>query len=331
MEYKHYLALDWAQRNMALAHMTNHSNEIKTIDVTSDIKALKKYLEQLKGSKILTFEESSPAQWLYTELKDSVDEIIVCEPYMNHLLKQGPKNDRVDAIKLLRLLKADMLKPVFHCTDEFIHIRKLVSGYEDLILGVVQMKNRRSAMFRAVGKRIGSELETSEERFVLTALEEMIVLAEKQRLQYEAQFRLIRKKNVMVKNLESIPGIGLINAVKIASVVIDPSRFKHTTAFWLYSGLQKYELISGGKSYGKRSPRYCRKLKSVFKTAALVCARTNDGPLRKYYEQLIKERNYPEHQARHALARRIATLALGVMKTERALDESELDKKVLAC
>jgi transposase len=330
MEYKHYLALDWAQRNMALAHMTNHSNEIKTIDVSSDIKALKQYIEQLKGSKVLTFEESSPAQWLFTELKDHVDEIIVCEPYANHLLKQGPKNDRVDAIKLLKLLRANMLKRVFHCTDEFIHIRKLVSGYEDLILNVVQLKNRRSALFRAVGQRVGSELGTSEENFVLKGLEESIAVLERQRLQYEAQFRLIRQKSVMVKNLESIPGIGLINAVKIAAAVVDPSRFKHTTAFWLYCGLQKYELISGGRSYGKRSPRYCRKLKAVFKTAALVCSHTDQGPLRKYYEQLLKEKNYPEHQARHALARRIATLALGVMKSERALDEAVLEKKILA-
>jgi len=328
--YDHYIALDWAQSNMALAHSTKHSNDIKTIDVKSDIKSLKAYLGQLKGKKVLTFEEASPAQWLYTELLGSVDEIIVCEPYTNHLLKSGPKTDRTDAIKLLRLLKADMLKPVFHCTDEFVNIRKVVSGYEDLIMSIVQLKNRKTAMFRAVGKRPGSELNTDQEKFVLTGLEEMIELHEKQRLQYESQFRVIRKNHKMIQNLESIPGIGLIHAVKIAAAVIDPTRFSHATAFWLYCGLQKYELISGGRSYGKRSPRYCRKLKTVFKTAALVCARRDDGPLRDYYETLMKEKNYPEHQARHALARRIATLTLGVMKSERVLDEIELSKKVLA-
>ena len=77
-------------------------------------------------------------------------------------------------------------------------------------------------------------------------------------------------------------------------------------------------MISGGRSYGKRSPKYSRKLKCVFKTAALVCARNTDGPLRKYYEELLSK-GYPEHQARHALARRIAALALGVMKTGKPL------------
>jgi transposase len=330
MKYDHYLALDWAQSNMALAHSTRHSNEMDTIDVQSDIKALKKYIGQFKGKKILTFEESSPAQWLYTELVEEVDEIVVCEPYSNHLLKSGPKTDRVDAMKLLRLLKADMLKPVFHCTDEFVNVRKVVSGHEDLVMSLVQLKNRRKAMFRAKGQKVaGAEsLSTSEERFVASGLESMIAQHEELRLKYECEFRKIHRQNKMVKDLASIPGIGLIHAVKIAAAVIDPKRFKHTTGFWLYCGLQKYELISGGKSYGKRSARHSRKLKCVFKTAALVCARSKEGsPLRNYYEDLITKKNYPEHQARHALARRIATLSLGVMKTGKPLDNEILKLK----
>jgi transposase len=330
MNFENYIALDWAQRNMAVAHMTKNSSDISTIDVVSNIKALRAYISQMKGTKVLTFEESSPAQWLYTELIDSVDKIIVCEPYTNHLLKSGPKTDKTDARKLLKLLRADMLKPVFHCTDDFINIRKVVSGHDDLIISTVQLKNRRSALYRAAGKRIGSDLEKKEEVFVLKGLEELIEVHERWRNQYEAEFRKIRKENAMVLNLQSIPGIGPINAVKIASIVVDPTRFKHSTAFWLYSGLQKYELISGGRSYGKRSPRYCRQLKTVFKTAALVCSRKDDGPLKEYYDHLMKEKNYPEHQARHALARRIATLALGVMKSGKEFDETKLLEKEIA-
>jgi len=118
--------------------------------------------------------------------------------------------------------------------------------------------------------------------------------------------------------------------VKIAAAVVDPKRFKHASCFWRYCGLQKYDLISGGRSYGRRSPRYSRALKTVFKTAALVCSRVDDGPLKEYFEFLMKEKNYPEYQARHALARRIATLAIGVMKSGKPLDENELYKKDLA-
>jgi transposase len=322
-KYDHYLALDWAQSNMAVAHAVKDSDQVETIDVVSDIKALKSYLKQFRGTKILTFEETSPAHWLYTELVDVVDEIIVCEPYANHMMKTGPKTDRVDAIKLLKLLRNNMLKPVFHCTDEFVNVRKIVSAYDDLITSIVQLKNRRSAVFRARGKRVGGELDLREDRFVVENLEALILSHEELRLKYEKEFRNIHRKNKMVKNLGTLPGIGLINSVKIAAAVIDPKRFSHKTGFWLYCGLQKYELISGGRSYGKRSPRFSRKLKCVFKTAALITTRMEKGPLKNYYQDLIKNRNYPEHQARHAVARRIAALALGVMKSNKEFEFKE--------
>lgn len=330
MKFDNFIALDWAQRNMAVAHMTKHSNEISTIDVASNIKALKIYLDQMKGTKILTFEESSPAQWLYTELVDHVDKIIVCEPYTNHLLKSGPKTDKTDARKLLKLLRADMLKPVFHCTEEFINIRKVVSAYDDLIMSTVQLKNRKAALYRSAGKRIGSEFDKKEEIFILSGLESMIENHELLRLKYEAEYRRLKRENPMIGNIQSIPGIGPINAVKIAATIVDPSRFTHASAFWRYCGLQKHELISGGRSYGRRSPRYSHTMKTVFKTAALVCSRTENGPLKSYYDYLIKVKNFPEYQARHALARRIATLTLGVMKSNKALDENDLAKKELA-
>ena len=93
---------------MAIARMTKHSNEIKTIDVRTDLDDLKLYLRQLNGTKILTFEETNPAQWLFTELRNEVDEILVCDPYRSHLLKEGGKTDRIDAAKLLHLLKAGL-------------------------------------------------------------------------------------------------------------------------------------------------------------------------------------------------------------------------------
>lgn len=319
MKYDHYVALDWAQSNMAWAHSAKNTEKVETFDVRSDVQGFKRYLENLKGKTVLTFEETSPAHWLYTELVESVEKIIVCEPYTNHLLKSGPKTDRTDALKLLKLLKADMLKPVFHSLDEFIYVRKIVSGHDDLIHALVRLKHRRSAMFRARGmKPTSHKLPTYEESFVLEGLEELIVAHEGRRLKYEKELRRIARENAMAKNLTSLPGIGFINAVKIAASVIDPTRFKHKTGFLLYCGLQKYDVISGGRSYGKRSPKYSRKLKCVFKTAALVCARNTDGALRNYYEELIKK-GYPEHQARHALARRIAALALGVMKTGKPL------------
>jgi len=133
---------------MAIARMTKESSSAKVINVPSSVKELQIFLSRLKGGKILTFEETSTSQWLYVELKDYVDEIVVCDPYRNHLLSDGPKTDELDAAKLVKLLKEGFLKPVFHSADEFIYLRKLVSGHEDMIKAGVRLKNQRSALFR---------------------------------------------------------------------------------------------------------------------------------------------------------------------------------------
>lgn len=330
MNYDHYIGLDWAQQNMAIARMTRHSNEIQTIDVRTDISELKVYLERLRGTKILTFEETNPAQWLFTELKPYVDEILVCDPYRNHLLKEGGKSDRVDAQKLVQLLKAELLKPVFHCTDEFIKIRKIMSGYGDLIQMGVRQKNQRKALFRACGKNANKDrLEEHNELFVLETLDAGIELYEVQRRRYADEFKQIIRKHKMIQNLQSVPGLGPIGSIIVAAQVVDASRFAKKQNFWSYCGLIRHDLMSGGRSYGKRAPRCSRRLKSVFKTAALTCiAHPSDkNPLYDYYQELIAKKQYPEFQARHALARRIAALALGVMRTNKKLDLKDLFAK----
>lgn len=330
MDYDHYIGLDWAQQNMAIARMTKHSNEIHSIDVRTDLEDLKVYLEQLKGTKVLTFEESNPAQWLFTELKPFVDEILVCDPYRNHLLKEGGKSDRVDAKKLVHLLKAGLLKPVFHCTDEFINTRKLISGYEDLIKMGVRQKNQRKALYRAEGKRVGKGvLAEPNSKFVLEGLNSGIAFYEEQKEKYLKELKRATVKNKMIENLQTIPGLGPVGSILIATAVIEPARFKKKQHFWSYCGLIRHDRVSGGRSYGKKSPRCSRRLKAVFKTAAVTCIAnaSEKNPLYVYYRDLIIEKKYPEYQARHALAQRIATLAYGVMKSNEKLNAKDLFAK----
>jgi len=320
--YDHYIAVDWAQRNMAIARMTHDSNQVKVIDVPSNIKELQFYLSQLKGKKILTIEETTTSQWLYTELKPYVDEIVVCDPHHNRLLSEGPKTDKIDAEKLVRLLKANFLKPVFHTGDDFIYLRKVVSGYEDVVKAGVRLKNQRAALFRAQGKDKNEQsLEHPTEKFVLEGIDKGIIAYEEEKQRYEKKIHEIYKQYKIVKSLESIPGIGEIGALKIAALVIDPKRFPTRGHFLSYCGLIMLDRISGGKSYGRKKPRYCPSLKSVFKTAAFsVLLPNNDSLLKEYYYFLTKEKNYNERSARNAIARRVATLAYGVLKTEKEFD-----------
>lgn len=320
---KHYIALDWAQRNMAISRMTEGKDGLHTIDVKSDIREFRAYLKSLKGTKVLTFEETTTSQWLYTELREWVDELIVCDPYRNKLLSEGAKTDKQDAEKLVRLLRAGMLKPVYHSADEFITLRKLVSGYQDMVVALVRLKNQRSAILRGVGK--AKQEKSSGTRygdFVLTRIEKAIECLEEQRLEYKAEFALLHKKHSVIRILKSIPGIGPVGAVKIAAIVVSPDRFKDAGHFWSYCGLVELQKISGGKVYGKKAPRCCRTLKHVFMAAAMSASRITDSPMELYYRHLLAK-GKPEAHARKSVARKIAAITLAVMKTKKTFDEGK--------
>ena len=315
--YDHYIAIDWSAINMAIARMTKKSNKITTIDVPSDIAELIFYLKNLKGTKILTIEETSTSQWLYTELKDYVDRIFICDPCRNSLLNEGPKTDRIDAMKLVKLLRAGLMKEVYHSTDKFIYLRRIVSGYEDLIKAGVRLQNQRYSLLRVCGKT-GYEneinLDSRDEQFVLECLGRQIKAYKEEKNGYEKEFERLSRKYPEIRHQKSLPGIGHINAVKIVARVVTPHRFAENGHYLSYAGLIKHDKISGGRSYGKKNSRYCRMMKCVYKSG-VVAAIGGNNPINNYYEYLIKEKGYPEHNARNKACRRLAILSLGVFKS----------------
>lgn len=325
--YDHYVAVDWAMSNMAIAKLSQSSNIPDVIDVPTDIKDLKVYLKNLKGTVCLTIEEMNCSHWLYTELNPFVEKLIICDPFRNRLLSEGAKTDKIDAVKLVKLLKGDLLKEVYHSNDKFIELRKIVSSYNDLIQSGVRLKNQRSALFRSINMNHKKEIDINGESeiFILEGLDAGIEVYEKERKRYQKHFDKLEKEIHEIKILIDIPGIGNINAVKIVSRVVEAKRFENRNRFLSYCGLIKLDRISGGRLYGKKIPRYCPVMKCVFKSAALMARRT-DNPLNDYYQYLIDNKKYNEKEAKNALARKIATVVYGVLKSGKKY-KAEIIKK----
>lgn len=320
--YDHFVAVDWAESNVAVARMTAKVDQVKVTEGRIGVGDLRDYLKRLKGKVILTVEETTTAQWLYTELRPHVSEMVICDPRRNKLLSEGGKTDKMDAKKLVQLLKANMLKPVFHTADQFIYYRKLVSGYCDTVQSGVRLKNQRHALYRASGKNVkDDQLDRAEDLFVLEGIHRSIAGYEMEKKRYCDEFRRICQIHQLFKAVKTVPGIDVINAVKVGAYVVTANRFPDNGKFLSYVGQIKYECISGGRSYGKRKTRYNRILKNVFDTAACACIQGNaENPMRQFYDYLRTEKRYPDHHARRAVARKIATLAYGVMKSGKKYD-----------
>ena len=306
--FDHFLALDWSMKVMAVAHMTKRSKEPQMFERRSDLKELKTYLASLKGRKILALEETTTAQWLYLELVDHVDRIIICDPYRNRLLSDGPKTDKIDASKLCQLLRAGLLKEVFHSANDLYELRRLVSAYEDLIKAGVRAQNQKSCLEQAHGDT------GKHAAFILEHLDNSIELYRSSKQHYERKFSEFAKRNRFARNLTAVTGVGDISAVKIVAVVVDAHRFPRAGKYLCYCGLVEHEKLSGGRTYGRRRPRFNHTLKAVYKLAAMSAISSKNNPIRAYYDSLLAK-GVAEHNARNAVARYIARVTYGMLKT----------------
>src|SRR3990172_7093908 len=250
-----------------------------------------------KTGKILTIEETTGSHWLYVELLESVDKILICDPYRNSLLKEGAKNDKIDARKLCLLLRSGLLKEVYRGEGLKYKKDKIKKGEEILLF--VEGQQKRA-----------------------------IKLYEEEKKKYEEVFKELKKKNEVIKMLCQVSGIKETSGVKIYSVVIEARRFENKYKYWAMCGLVKHDRESGGKNYGKKNPRYSRILKNVYKSAALAAIGGNND-IREYYEVLL-QKGHPIAEAKNQIARYIAKVTYAVMKNKKpykAYQWRELNKQ----
>lgn len=326
--YDNYISLDWSQHNMAIARMTSSSNKVKIIDVPSSIEDLKLYLKNLKDSKILTIEETNTTHWLYVELKDYADYLLICDPYRNRLLSEGAKNDKIDAEKLCKLLRSGLLKEVYHSTNEIYDLRKLYSAYDDLVKAGVRLQNQKSAIYRSEGKRAKTEdtVTNGTIEFILRHINEGVESYEKTKKEFEKFIQVKNNRENLLKKQKTIPGIGDICALKIVSTVVEGSRFNSTGKYLSYCGLVRHKKMSGNGYYGQRKTRYSRRMKSAYKTAANSAIGGNN-PINEYYEYLLTKKGLPEDKARNQIARYIAKISYGMLKSGKKYEPYRWRKK----
>ena len=121
--------------------------------VPTSIPALREVLVSIPGRKFMTFEGGPMAGWLYRNLKDNVDQLIVCEPRRNKLIASyGDKDDSIDAGKLAGLLRGGYLRQV-HQSDDFdkIILKQWVSLYNDKVREAVRQINKIRGRCRMYG------------------------------------------------------------------------------------------------------------------------------------------------------------------------------------
>jgi hypothetical protein len=142
MSSEKYIGLDVQQATISVAVLDQTGKLLMESVIETKAATVLQFLDGLRGSKHVTFEEGTWAAWLYDLLKPHVTEVLVCNPRKNALLKTGNKSDRIDARKLADLLRAGLLSPVYHGESGVRTQRELARTYLTITRDTTRVMNR---------------------------------------------------------------------------------------------------------------------------------------------------------------------------------------------
>src|ERR1700692_2665920 len=114
MNSQKYIGMDVHQATISAAVMDDQGKLIMECILETKAATILEFIEGLRGTLSLSFEEGTSAAWLHDLLKPHVSHLVVCDPRRNALLKDGNKSDRIDARKLAELLRGNQLHAVYH-------------------------------------------------------------------------------------------------------------------------------------------------------------------------------------------------------------------------
>jgi hypothetical protein len=99
-----YIGMDVHKEAIVIAVLNTRGHVVMESIVETKASSILQFIHGLQGELHVTWEEGTWAAWLYDLLKPHLHQVLVCNPRRNALLKEGSKNDKVDARKLCGLV-----------------------------------------------------------------------------------------------------------------------------------------------------------------------------------------------------------------------------------
>jgi len=350
MKCDKYMGMDVHQAMTVVVVLDADGKVVMETMVPTEAAAIIRLVRSLSGPLRVTFEETTQAAWLHEVIRAYVTEVIVCDPRRNKLLEDGSKADKVDARKLAELLRAGLLRSVYHGHEATRNLKELVRAYETLSIDTQRTMARIKAIYRARGIRTSGrgvyqpkQRQRWLELLTETGIRQRVTwlyeqLDQLQPLRREAKQAMLAesRRHRAVSLLRTIPQMGPIRCAFIVATVDTPHRFRTKRQFWSYVGLavvthmsSEYEMTAG-RVVRRRKPvatrglnHNCnRRLKEVFISAA------TGGSLHEPYKAFLEsltQTGMRAEMARLTLARKIAAVVLTVWKKGVAFDPKKLN------
>jgi transposase len=350
MDSTKYIGMDVHKETVTIAVRNSAGKLVVESILETKAATILQFIQGLRGNLHVTLEEGTWATWLYDLLKPHVTKIVVCDPRRNALLKEGNKSDKVDARKLAELLRAGLLRPVYHGENGLRTLKELSRSYLTISKDLTRGMSRLKALYRSWGipcsgtgvyapryrcEWLGKIAEVGVRRRAELFYQQLEAL---QLLRREARRNLLAesRKQSATKLLRPIPSIGPIRAALLIALIQTPYRFRTKRQLWAYSGLAlethdsgEYRYLEGQLRRSKKqatvyglNKNHNQDIKNIFKSAATQ-ASSRTGPFHNFYGAWLAKGMRPS-MARLTLARQMATITLILWKKGERFDAERL-------
>src|SRR5437879_13277644 len=149
MSQEKYIGMDVHQATISVAVMDSKGKLIMECIIETKAATILEFIQGVRGTLAVTFEEGTCAAWLHDLLKPHVSRLVVCDPRKNALLKDGSKSDRIDARKLAELLRGNQLSPVYHGDHGLRTLKELGRSYLTITKDLTRVMSRIKALYRS--------------------------------------------------------------------------------------------------------------------------------------------------------------------------------------
>lgn len=224
--------------------------------------------------------------WLYTK-KISITLACPLDIKKSMGIQRG-KSDKIDAYKIALYAKKNV-------TNLKLFAPKL-EALEQLNSWII-LRNQLVKQQTSYAKILKKELthqkhydKTEQINFLNTKLQQ--IKQEIKQIEQSMKSTIKKHSNIHenIQLLESIIGIGFINACTLVCVTHNFTKFKNHRKFACYAGIAPFEYTSGSSIRGKTkvSPLANKKVKTYLTSAAITAVRW-DKQLKTYYQRKMKE------------------------------------------
>jgi transposase len=346
MPVEHYIAMDTHSYSTDVCVKTRANTPGRRWRVATTIPELRKVIESVRRPRHLAFEEGPLASWLYRNLKGDADAITVCDPRKNAwIAKGGDKDDPIDAAKLADLLAGGYLKAVHHSDELSCDVFKaFVASYHDRVSHRVAAGNQVIGAFRRHGvvirhkdfadkaerpalmAKLPADAAMAPAKLSIEVLLEAFDLARRHECKLRRELLKLCKDRELVVRLTALPGVAHVRAATLVAYLDTPWRFRSKQALWKYLGIGLTRKTSGsGPVQLGIDPSSNRTLKSMILGAAKSAIAQGDNPFARQHQRW-KERGLSPRNARRNVARSLAAVMWGMMKSGNAYDAAQVDR-----